>query len=235
MLNKIMNDINHDKNKSIAVLGLGIFGTTVARELSYYDCDVIAIDQQEHKIQNISETVTKAAIGDITDYEFLKNIGIEHCDLAIIASGTHLESSVLAIMHCKKLGVKKIIAKARSHTYEEVLYEIGADIVIRPERDSGRRLASKILRNKIDEILHLDEETAIVEFDAPESWIGKTAQELDLRRKYELNLIGTRNEKGGPLNHSIGISEPIQSDTILVAIAKSNVFEKFDYLGYFNK
>lgn len=219
---------------TIAVLGLGIFGTTVARELSQYDCEVIAVDLNEHKIQNIADLVTKAAIGDITDYDFLKNIGVEHCDLAIVASGTHLESSVLAIMHCKKLGVPRIIAKARSHTYEEVLYEIGADMVIRPERDSGRRLASKILRNQIDEILHLDAETAIVEFTAPKDWVGKTVQELDLRRKYELNLIGTRSEKGEPLNHSIGISEPIAADTILVAIAKSNVFEKFDYLGHFN-
>lgn len=223
------------QHHTIAVLGLGIFGTTVARELSQYDCEVIAVDLNEHKIQGIADTVTKAAIGDITDYDFLKTIGVEYCDLAIVASGTHLESSVLAIMHCKKLGVPRIIAKARSHTYEEVLYEIGADMVIRPERDSGRRVASKILRNQIDEILHLDAETSIVEFTAPQDWIGKTVQELDLRRKYELNLIGTRSEKGAPLSHSIGINQPIQADTILVAIAKSNVFEKFDYLGYFNQ
>ena len=223
-----------NKTKTIAVLGLGVFGRTVAKELSKYDCDVIAIDHDKTHVQDIADHVTKAAIGDITDYDFLKNIGIKECDIVIIATGTNLESSVLATMHCKKLGVPRIVGKARSLTYEEVLYEVGVHVVVSPERDSGVRLASKILRNKIDEVLRLDDDTSIVEFTAPDSWVGKTVLELDLRRKYELNLIGMRADKGEKLNSSIAINHPIEADTILVAIANEHVFEKYDYLGYFN-
>ena len=192
----------------IGVLGLGVFGRTVAKELSKYDVDVIAIDNRQANVQDVADYVTKAAVGDITDYDFLKNIGVKECDIVIIATGTNLESSVLAAMHCKKLGVPRIVGKARSLTFEEVLYEVGVHVVVSPERDSGVRLASKILR--------------------------KTVLELDLRRKYELNLIGMREEKGEKLNSSIAINHPIEANTILVAMANSHVFEKYDYLGYFN-
>ena len=201
----------------IGVLGLGVFGRTVAKELSKYDVDVIAIDNRQANVQDVADYVTKAAVGDITDYDFLKNIGVKECDIVIIATGTNLESSVLAAMHC-----------------EEVLYEVGVHVVVSPERDSGVRLASKILRNKIDEVLRLDDDTSIVEFTAPDAWVGKTVLELDLRRKYELNLIGMREEKGEKLNSSIAINHPIEANTILVAMANSHVFEKYDYLGYFN-
>ena len=143
----------------IGVLGLGVFGRTVAKELSKYDVDVIAIDNRQANVQDVADYVTKAAVGDITDYDFLKNIGVKECDIVIIATGTNLESSVLAAMHCKKLGVPRIVGKARSLTFEEVLYEVGVHVVVSPERDSGVRLASKILRNKIDEVLRLDDDT----------------------------------------------------------------------------
>ena len=220
--------------RMIGVLGLGVFGRTVAKELSKYDVDVIAIDNRQANVQDVADYVTKAAVGDITDYDFLKNIGVKECDIVIIATGTNLESSVLAAMHCKKLGVPRIVGKARSLTFEEVLYEVGVHVVVSPERDSGVRLASKILRNKIDEVLRLDDDTSIVEFTAPDAWVGKTVLELDLRRKYELNLIGMREEKGEKLNSSIAINHPIEANTILVAMANSHVFEKYDYLGYFN-
>ena len=97
--------------KIIGVLGLGIFGRTVAEELSKFEQDVIAVDCKENSVQDVAEFVSKAAVGDITDIEFLKAVGIAQCDKVVIATGTSLESSVLAIMHCKKLGVKTILAK----------------------------------------------------------------------------------------------------------------------------
>lgn len=102
------------KRKTVGVLGLGIFGRTVARELSNFDQDVIAIDIRESHVKEVADLVTKAAVGDITDKEFLLAVGIEHCDTVVIASGNNLESSVLAVMHCKKLGVPTIIAKAKN-------------------------------------------------------------------------------------------------------------------------
>lgn len=220
------------KINTVGVLGLGDFGRTVAAELSKYGCDVLAIDSDQKKVQSISEDVTYAAIGDFTDVDLLRDVGIANCDLVVIATGNNLESSVLAVMHCKKLGIKQIIAKARSTTFEEVLYEVGVDAVISPERDSGIRLASKILRNKIDEVLRLDENTSVVEFDIPQDWVGKNFIELDLRRQYELNIVGMREERGEPMT-PVPPHEALKEDVLLVAIAASHIFEKYDYLGRF--
>lgn len=222
-----------NNKKIIGILGLGIFGRTITQELSKYDCEVIAIDNNPVNVQEIADNVTSAIVGDFTDIELMKSVGIPNCDIVIIATGTNLESAVLAVMQLKRLGIKQIIAKARSESFEDVLYEVGVDAVVAPERDSGFRLASKILRNHIDEVLRLDENTSIIEFDIPRDWIGKTVMELDLRRKYELNLIGTREDRGELLS-SVQPTEPLEANLILVAIASSHVFEKYDYLGYFN-
>ncbi|MRJ48491.1 potassium channel family protein [Fundicoccus ignavus] len=219
-------------NKTVGVLGLGVFGRTVARELSRYGCDVIAIDSDATNVDAVSDEVTYAAIGDFTDLDLLKSVGLGNCDIVVVATGTNLESSVLAVMHSKKLGIQQIIAKARSMTYEEVLYEVGVDAVVAPERDSGMRLASKILRNNIDEVLRLDDDTSIIEFETPDKWVGQTLISLDLRRKFDLNLLGMREERGEPLT-PLEIDKPLMADTILVAMAASHVFEASDYLGHF--
>lgn len=219
-------------NKTVGVLGLGVFGRTVARELSRYGCDVIAIDSDAANVDAVSDEVTYAAIGDFTDLDLLKSVGLGNCDIVVVATGTNLESSVLAVMHSKKLGIQQIIAKARSMTYEEVLYEVGVDAVVAPERDSGMRLASKILRNNIDEVLRLDDDTSIIEFETPDKWVGQTLISLDLRRKFDLNLLGMREERGEPLT-PLEIDKPLVADTILVAMAASHVFEASDYLGHF--
>lgn len=220
------------KVNSVGVLGLGDFGRTVALELSKYGCDVVAIDTDEKKVQSISEEVAFAAIGDFTDVDLLRDVGIANCEIVVIATGTNLESSVLAIMQCKKLGIKQIIAKARSSTFEEVLYEVGVDAVISPERDSGIRLASKILRNKIDEVLRLDDNTSVVEFEIPQDWVGKNLIELDLRHKYDLNIVGMREERGETMT-PVQPGDLLNDEILLVAIAASHIFEKYDYLEFF--
>lgn len=222
------------ERKIIGVLGLGVFGKTVAMELSKFEQDVIVIDSDQDNVQDVSDFVSKAAIGDFTDLEFLKHMGIADCDSVVIATGNSLESSVLAVMHCKKLGVSTVIAKAKSTIYEEVLYEIGADFVISPERESGHQVASSLLRHKIADIIKLESDISIVEFKVPTSWVGKTVVELDVRKKYDLNIIGTRQTKTAPLQTDIGLKEPIKADTIIVAITNTDTFEKYDYLGYFD-
>ena len=150
----------------------------------------------------------------------------------MIATGNTLESSVLAIMHCKKLGVKTILAKAKNATYEEVLYGIGATKVITPERDSGKRVASNMLRHHIENIIHIENNIAMIEFSIPDSWVGKSLVQLDLRQKYDLNLIGIRKKSTSILDTHINPNQPFEANTEVVAIANDNTFEKFDYLGY---
>lgn len=171
------------------------FGRTIVEELSKFEQEVIALDRHENLVQDVADMATKAAVGDITEIEFLKAVGIAQCDVVVIATGNTLESSVLAIMHCKKLGVKTILAKAKNATYEEVLYGIGATKVITPERDSGKRVASNMLRHHIENIIHIENNIAMIEFSIPDSWVGKSLVQLDLRHKYDLNLIGIRKNQ----------------------------------------
>jgi len=220
------------RKKIFGVLGLGIFGRNVAKELSKFEQDVIAIDVNPSFVQNVSDVVKKAAVGDITDIDFLKALGINQCDTVVVATGNNLESSVLAVMHCKKLGVKNIIAKAKTKTYEEVLYGIGANKVIMPERDSGKRVAANMLRHHIENIVHLEEKLAMVEFSVPDSWVGKNLIQLDVRNKYEINIIGTRQTTSSAIDTNIDPNKAFEADTEVIAIASDDTFEKFDYLGY---
>ncbi|MGT2832713.1 potassium uptake transporter gating subunit KtrA [Streptococcus halotolerans] len=218
--------------KIIGVLGLGIFGKTVAEELCTFDQDVIAIDYHEDHVQAVANTVTRAAVGDITNYEFLESVGIEHCDTVVIATGNSLEASVLAVMHCKKLGVHNIIAKAKSGIFEDVLYHIGANRVIMPERASGKSLASHILRRHISNIIHVEDDISIIEFKIPQKWVGKNLIELDVRNKYELNVVGIRRGNMESLTTDVNPQEPLPDNIQISAVTNSRTFEKFDYLGY---
>lgn len=218
--------------KTIAVLGLGVFGRTVARELTRFDQDVIVADYQEKHINAVADQVSKAAIGDITDLNFLKTLGIDQCDTAIVATGTNLESSALAVMNCKKLGVKQIVAKAKNKGYEEVLYGIGADIVVSPEREAGGNLVSTILRNNIHEVFHFEGNVSVIEFNLPAKWVGKSIMDLDLRQTFQMNVIGLRTDRQAPLTTTIDPRQPLTADTIVVAIADTSLFEQYDYLDY---
>lgn len=167
------------QQQTIGILGLGVFGMSVAFELSQYDVDVIAVDSNPEHVQEVSDYITNSVVGDVNDLELLEMIGLNQCDLVLIGIGSNLASSVLALMNCKKLKIPRIIAKAKSRTYEEILLELGADQVILPEQDSGIRVASKIMRSKIEEILRLDDHTSLLEFRCPQEWVGKSILELD--------------------------------------------------------
>ena len=220
------------KKKLVGVLGLGIFGRAVARQLSQFDQDVIAVDMKENIVNEFGNIVTKAVLGDITDKNFLLAVGLDHCETVVVATGNNLESSVLAILNCKKIGIPIIIAKAKNKIYEEVLYGIGATDVISPERDSGKKVASNILKHHIENIIYLENHVSIINFKIPESWVGKNLAELSIRQKYELNIIGTRLHKGGHLNLNVDPNTPLPPNIILVGIANDRTFEKFDYLDY---
>lgn len=219
-------------HKIIGILGLGRFGTALAQELSTFNQEVIAIDNNPELVEEAADFVSKAIIGDMTDLDFLKAVGIDQCDVVVIATGTNLESAVLALMHCKKLGIQNIIAKAKDSIHEEVLYEIGANRVIAPERESGMNLASTLMRHQITDIYHLEGDVSILEFMIPKEWVGKSVTELNIRQKFELNLIGTRTGKGKPLSTDFPINQPLQDGTVIVAISNNRTFEKYDYLGY---
>ena len=221
-------------SKLIGILGLGIFGSTIAKTLSEFGSDVIAVDKYEENVNRIEPYIAKGVVGDFTDIKLLRTIGLEDCDAVVIATGTYLEASVLGVLNCKKLGIKHIIAKAKNKNYREVLEEIGSTIVVQPEKESGVRVAKNLLRTNIEDIVRLDDSTSVVEFYPPERWIGKSLIQLDLRRKYDINIIGMRRNKLGKLLVSFDPNEPIAKDFVLVGITESDKFEQVDYLNQLN-
>ncbi|MCD8506642.1 MAG: TrkA family potassium uptake protein [Alkalibacterium thalassium] len=215
--------------KTVGVLGLGVFGSTIAKELGKQHYDVIAVDKDLVDVNRVEEYVVQAVQGNITDLELLESIGLSNCDAVVIGTGSNLEASVLAVMNCKKLGIKKIIAKAKNRTHMEILLEIGADEIIRPEKEMGDKVARNIMRNNILDVINLDEDNSIIEFTAPERWIGRSLKDLDLRKKYKINVIGMKSSPDGPLSINVPPEQKIEHDSFIVAIGKPDTFEHLDY------
>jgi len=217
--------------KIIGVLGLGVFGSTIAKELGENGYDVIAVDKNIEDVERIEPYVVQAVQGDIRNMELLKSIGFENCDVAVVGTGSNLESGVLAVLNCRKLEIPHIIAKAKNKTYKEILLEIGADEVIRPEKEMGDKVARNLMRNHILDVINLDESNSLIELMPPEKWVGKTLVELDLRKRYELNVIGVRKDKLSTTEFSIDPNMKISTDMILVAVGNT---EKLEWLDYTN-
>lgn len=191
-------------NRTIGILGLGIFGQSVLKTLQDQDVDIVAIDDHEDVINQYESMITTGIVGDITELDLLDAADIGNCDTVVIATGENLESSVLAVMHCKALGVEHVIAKVKNEVTKEVLEKIGADLVILPEVEAGMSLAKMILFQHRIEVFQLDEEVVVVEFTVPSAWVGKSIRELAVRDQYQLNIIGYRDGEDQPLRSQLG-------------------------------
>lgn len=218
------------KSKQVVVLGLGVFGSTITKTLSQYGCEVVAVDKDQECVQRVSEFATKAVIGDITDKQFLIDLGIEEFDVGIIAIGNHLEESLLGVLNLKEIGIPYIIAKAKNKRFKAILEKIGADRIIRPEKEMGERLARTILRKNITDLVELDENYSIVEMKVPQAWVGHTLASLDLRKKYSINILGQRDMVTQKIEFSVSPDYVLRMDDHFLMVAETEKIEKFDYL-----
>ena len=184
--------------KNFIVIGLGRFGTAVARELYAVGKDVLAMDVKSENVQNIADYVTHAVTGDGRDPAVLQAIGIQDYDCAVVTVGDDVGSSALITMRLKEAGVPKVICKAQSHVHQRLLEKLGADRVVFPEHEMGIKTAQGLARSNILNFIELSPEFAIVEVDPPASWAKKSVRELDVRAKYKLNIIAVR--RGGEMN-----------------------------------
>lgn len=219
-------------DRTIGILGLGIFGSSVLTALAQHDINIIAIDDHEERINQFEPVLVRGVVGDITDEELLLSAGIDTCDTVVVATGENLESSVLAVMHCKSLGVPTVIAKVKSHTAKKVLEKIGADSVISPEYEMGRSLAQTILFNNSVDVIQLDKNVSIIEMKIPRSWAGKSLSELDLRGQYNLNILGFRDYENAPLDVQFGPNDQLKADGYMMAVINN---QYLDTLSKFNK
>ncbi|MBM4044153.1 MAG: TrkA family potassium uptake protein [Planctomycetes bacterium] len=178
---------------SFAVIGMSSFGYFIAKALSQKGFDVIAIDDDEAKIDRVKPFVRKAIIADATDKEALQNMGLHDVDTVVVSLGEQMEASILATLHLKELGVKNIVVKAQSEDHGKVLDKIGATTVTFPEKDIAERLALTLSSENVLDHIPLAPGYSILELAPPASFNGQTLGELDLRKQYFVQVIAIRS------------------------------------------
>lgn len=216
-------------NKQFVILGLGVFGSTIAKTLASFDHEVLAIDKDPECVDRVADFVTKAVIGDITDKDFLSELGVNEFDVGIVAIGDHLEESILGVMNLKELGVNYIVAKAKNKRFMQVLQKVGADRVVRPEKEMGMKIARNLLRTNITDLIQLDDTYSVVEMKPAKEWVGKSIIELDLRKKYNINILGKRNKETLKLEFFIDPKYILQADDHFLLVADTEKIERLDY------
>ncbi|OGW75924.1 MAG: hypothetical protein A2Z72_08790 [Omnitrophica bacterium RBG_13_46_9] len=178
--------------RQFAVIGLGRFGASVAKTLAEKGYQVLAIDVNEHTVQDIVDEVTQAVCLDATDEKALRAVGIENVDVAIVGMGSNLEASILITLSLKEIGVREIVCKAVNEDHKKVLEKIGATKVIQPEKEMGVRLANSLVSSSVVEHIELSNESSIVELISPKDFIGKSLREIDVRAKFGVNVIAVK-------------------------------------------
>ena len=219
------------EKKQYAVLGLGRFGASVAKTLAQYDCDVIALDIDMESVENVSRTIEQTACVDFTNFGQLKELGVGECDVAIIASSNHLEDTIIALMNVKDLGVPYVIVKAKSRRHKEILLKMGADEVVLPEREMGQRIAKNLISGDLVDLISVDNDYSVVEMNVPKSWIGKNILELDLRKRYGINVIGLREERFSSLIINMDISKPLHDKQRIVMVVENHILDDHDFFS----
>lgn len=179
--------------KQFIVIGCGKFGEAVATTLVKIGHQVLVVDKKEDVIQDLSKKVTHAVIADIVDKNSLIDLGIKQFDVAVVAIGDDIKASIMVTLIVKELGVKYVVAKANDNMHAKVLYKIGADRIVYPERDMGMRIAHNLVSSDIVDLIELAPEHSIMEIKVPENWIGKDFIELNVRKNYNVNIIAIKS------------------------------------------
>lgn len=213
--------------KTFVVIGLGRFGETVVKKLFEMGHEVLAIDKDERAIQKISNFSTRAVIADAKDEDTLRALGVKSYHSAIVSIGSSVEDSVLITLALKDMGMEQVICKARNSQHKKILLKIGADKVILPEHDMGIKLAVQLATMNFLEFVELSENFSLSEIKSPKKWVGKSLQELDVRRKYKVTVIAIKNsESNGEALLSPPAEYKFKETDILVIVGKnSNINE----------
>lgn len=210
--------------KQFVIIGCGRFGSSVAKKLYELGAEVMAVDEHEETVQNISDFVTYAVQADATDEKTIKSLGIRNFDVAVVSIGGDIQSSILITLMLKELGVKYVVAKAQNDLHGKVLYRIGADRVVFPEREMGIRVASNLVSDNILEYIELAPDYSIMEIVALPLWMGKTLKEIDMRNEYGINVMAIKH--GEDIDITISANEVIKEGDVLVVIGHNDNLKK---------
>ena len=211
-------------HKTYAVFGLGRYGSAVAGELCANGAEVIAVDRDEAAVENAIPFLPVCKCADVTDPEVIAKLGIANVDAVVIAMAGSMEASIMATMLCKEAGVPTVIAKCCNEMHGRILNRVGADKVVFPENESGKRLARNLLSSGFIDMAELSDQISIVELTVRDEWIGKSLAELRLREKHEINVIAViRNSRA---DISINPTAPIQPGMRLIVVANTAKLKK---------
>ncbi len=211
-------------NKSYAVFGLGKYGIAVAKELVNHGADVLAVDSNQRIVNEAASFLPLCKCADVTDEEVIEQLGIRNFDVVIIAMGSSLEASVMATALCKEAGVPKVIAKCTDGMQRKILSKVGADEVVLPEEESGIRFAQNLLSSGFIDLINLSNEVSVIELEIKPEWIGKTLLQLNLRKKYSINVVAIKQNQN--IYIDIDPERILENDMKLIVIATNEKLKK---------
>ena len=209
--------------KQFAVFGLGSFGMSVAVNLQRLGCEVIAVDEDEQKVKAVASKVSYALVANVGSPDLHEIMGTKNLDGVVVAVA-EMEASILATMVSKERGVPVVIAKAKNELHEKVLKKVGADYIIYPEQEMGERIARSVLSKSFSDWIALSDEYSMVEVAAPRKWIGKSLRELDVRKNWNVNVVGTK--MGEKVEVNTDPDAPLSEGVILILVGANEDLEK---------
>ena len=210
--------------KTYAVFGLGRYGTAVAKELVDNGMEVIAVDSEQRIVNAAADVLPICKCADITDPDVIRQLAIGNVDVVIVAMANNLEASVMAVTLCKEIGVETVIAKCGNEMHQKILTRVGADKVVFPENESGIRLAKNLLSSGFVDMVSLAKNVSMIELDVKPEWAGSNLIELNLRKKYSVNVVALR--RGEMVSVDIDPREPLLESDKLIVIANTEKLSK---------
>jgi trk system potassium uptake protein TrkA len=220
------------KRRQFGVIGLGRFGSAMAATLSELGHEVIGIDGDEERVRRLADTITHAVQLDATDEQALRAAGIRDVDVAVVSIGENIESSLLVVMLVKEIGVKSIVAKAVTPLHGRILERLGVSRVIFPERDMAIRVAHSLVLPNVIDYVELSRDFSIVEVPAPESFVGRTLKQLELRPRLGLTLVAIKRGSGDRVTTTVapGADEVIRRGDVLALLGGGERLRELDEL-----
>lgn len=210
--------------KNILLIGLGRFGRHMAEQLNQMGHEIMAVDLNEERVEKVLPFVTNAQIGDCTDADYLRSLGIRNYDICFVAIGGSFQNSLETTSLLKELGAKLVVARAERDVQEKFLLRNGADSVIYPEKQVAKWASIRYTDDHILDYMEVDSSHAIFEVEVPKEWIGKTVGELDIRKKYRINIIAVKN--GREMNMTITPDTLLENHVSLLVLGEYKAIQK---------
>ncbi|MBP3893460.1 MAG: TrkA family potassium uptake protein [Atopobiaceae bacterium] len=210
--------------KSVLLIGLGRFGTNVALKLNELGHEIMAIDCDEERVDNILPIVTNAQIGDSTNEDFLETLGVHNYDVCFVAIAHDFQSSLETTSLLKEMGARLVVARAETDIQRKFLLRNGADEVVYPEAQMARWAAMRYSADHILDYIELDEGHSIVEVSIPRNWVGKTLGQLDVRRRHGVNILALK--RNDQMNMSIHANTVLSSDCTLLVLGETRALRR---------